>query len=83
MVQAHDYQHIIQQAQQFLAQEQLSGWLIYDYRHSNPIFRQVVTPLRSCDPPLLSLHTRLRASPTADASRGRRKVRCRRSRGNG
>ena len=44
MVQAYDYQHIIQQAQQFLAQEQLSGWLIYDYRHSNPIFRQVVTP---------------------------------------
>jgi Xaa-Pro dipeptidase len=31
-------------AQVFLSQEQLPGWLIYDYRHSNPIFWQVVAP---------------------------------------
>jgi Xaa-Pro aminopeptidase len=31
-------------AQGFLAQEGLPGWLIYDYRGSNPIFRQVVSP---------------------------------------
>jgi Xaa-Pro dipeptidase len=35
---------VFRDAQQFLLQEQLPGWLIYDYRHSNPIFRQVVTP---------------------------------------
>ena len=29
-------------AQGFLAQEGLPGWLIYDYRGSNPIFRQAV-----------------------------------------
>ena len=31
-------------AQQFLRQEDLPGWLIYDYRRSNPVFWQVVTP---------------------------------------
>ena len=31
-------------AQQFLRQENLPGWLIYDYRRSNPVFWQVVTP---------------------------------------
>ena len=31
-------------AQAFLRQEGLPGWLIYDYRHSNPIFWQAVTP---------------------------------------
>lgn len=31
-------------AQGFLAQEGLPGWLIYDYRDSNPIFKQVVGP---------------------------------------
>ena len=31
-------------AQAFLRQEDLPGWLIYDYRHSNPIFWQAVTP---------------------------------------
>ena len=35
---------IFQDAQEFLAREGLPGWLIYDYRHSNPIFWQVVTP---------------------------------------
>ncbi len=31
-------------AQAFLREEELPGWLIYDYRHSNPIFWQAVTP---------------------------------------
>ncbi len=31
-------------AQEFLTSEEIPGWLIYDYRQSNPIFRQVVTP---------------------------------------
>ena len=31
-------------AQQFLAQESIPGWLVYDYRHSNPIFWQLITP---------------------------------------
>jgi len=32
----------IHTAQEFLSQEDLPGWLIYDYRRSNPIFWQVV-----------------------------------------
>jgi Xaa-Pro aminopeptidase len=35
---------IFRDAQRFLQQEGLPGWLIYDYRHSNPIFWQIVTP---------------------------------------
>ena len=35
---------IFQDAQEFLAREDLPGWLIYDYRHSNPIFWQVLSP---------------------------------------
>jgi Xaa-Pro aminopeptidase len=35
---------VFSNAQELLRQEQLPGWLIYDYRHSNPIFWQVVTP---------------------------------------
>lgn len=35
---------IFQDAQEFLAREGLPGWLIYDYRHSNPIFWQVLSP---------------------------------------
>ena len=35
---------IFQAAQAFLRQEDLPGWLIYDYRHSNPIFWQAVIP---------------------------------------
>ena len=31
-------------AQEFLSREKMPGWLIYDYRQSNPIFRQVITP---------------------------------------
>ncbi len=35
---------LLKTAQEFLAAEKLSGWLVYDYRQSNPIFRQLVTP---------------------------------------
>jgi len=35
--------NVIKYAQQFLQQEQIPGWLIYDYRHSNPIFPQVIS----------------------------------------
>ena len=35
---------VYQDAQEFLTREELPGWLIHDYRGSNPIFRQVVTP---------------------------------------
>lgn len=34
----------IASAQDSLAQEEIPGWLIHDYRSSNPIFRQVITP---------------------------------------
>ncbi len=44
MAQSHHFRHILREAQQFLTQEDIPGWLIYDYRHSNPIFWQVVTP---------------------------------------
>ena len=44
MQQPRSFQQIIGEAQQFLTWEGIPGWLIYDYRHSNPIFRQVVTP---------------------------------------
>ena len=42
MTQPHSFQHILREAQQFLTQEGIPGWLIYDYRHSNPVFWQVV-----------------------------------------
>ena len=44
MTQPHGFQHILREAQQFLTQEGIPGWLIYDYRHSNPVFWQVVAP---------------------------------------
>ena len=31
-------------AQDFLTTQSLPGWLVYDYRDSNPIFRQLITP---------------------------------------
>ena len=34
----------LSRAQEFLAAENLSGWLVYDYRQSNPIFGQLITP---------------------------------------
>ena len=27
-----------------MAQDGIPGWLVYDYRESNPIFRQVIQP---------------------------------------
>ena len=36
--------NVIQAAQEFLQAEGLPGWLVYDYRGSNPIFLQVITP---------------------------------------
>ena len=33
---------VYQSAQDYMSQHGLPGWLIYDYRHSNPIFPQVV-----------------------------------------
>ncbi len=38
------YSQIVQDAQEYLRREALPGWLIHDYRHSNPIFWQVVPP---------------------------------------
>ena len=29
-----------------MAQSGLDGWLLYDYRHINPIFSQVLGPLQ-------------------------------------
>ena len=54
-------------AQAFLTQESLPGWLVYDYRDSNPIFKQLVTPsghvtrpcflyVPSASPPSLMAH---------------------------
>ena len=58
---------ILAAAQEFLVQDGLPGWLIYDYRQSNPIFRHIVTPsghvTRPCflsipaaSPPILLVH---------------------------
>lgn len=33
---------VISDAQRFLRQEGIPAWLVYDYRHSNPIFRRVI-----------------------------------------
>ncbi len=35
---------VISDAQEFLRQEGIPAWLIHDYRHSNPIFPQVIAP---------------------------------------
>ena len=37
-------ENVIQASQEFLKAEGLPGWLVYDYRGLNPIFRQVITP---------------------------------------
>ncbi len=44
MPQMRSFEQIVAAAQQFLLQEEIAGWLIYDYRGSNPIFRQVTPP---------------------------------------
>ena len=35
---------VISDAQEFLRQEGIPAWLVHDYRHSNPIFPQVIPP---------------------------------------
>ena len=53
----------IASAQEFLTQEKIPGWLIYDYRQSNPIFRQVITPSGHVTRPCF-LYVPPSASPT-------------------
>ena len=59
--------NIYKTAQDFLSQEGLTGWLVYDYRDSNPVFNQLVTPsghvtrpcflyVASVSPPRLLVH---------------------------
>ena len=38
------FQNVYQAAQEFMAQDGIPGWLVFDYRESNPIFRQVIQP---------------------------------------
>ena len=38
------FENVYRAAQEFMAQDGLPGWLVYDYRESNPIFRQVIRP---------------------------------------
>ena len=54
---------VFQDAQEFLTRDQLPGWLIHDYRGSNPIFRQVVAPLGHVTRPCL-LYIPARGIPT-------------------
>ena len=42
--QAPHFQNVYDAAQEFMAQDGLPAWLVYDYRESNPIFRQVIRP---------------------------------------
>ena len=44
MTQIFDYQAIYKSAQEFLVAGGIPGWLVYDYRGANPIFRQVISP---------------------------------------
>ena len=41
---AGDFQSVYRAAQEFMAQDETPGWLVYDYRESNPVFRQVIRP---------------------------------------
>jgi Xaa-Pro dipeptidase len=41
---AAHFEHVYRAAQEFMAQDNIPGWLVYDYRESNPIFRQVIQP---------------------------------------
>ncbi len=41
---AGDFQPVYRAAQEFMAQDETPGWLVYDYRESNPVFRQVIRP---------------------------------------
>ena len=42
--QATEFERVYIAAQEFMAQDEIPGWLVYDYRESNPIFRQVIRP---------------------------------------
>ena len=42
--QATPFHNVYDAAREFMAQEQIPGWLVFDYRESNPIFRQVIRP---------------------------------------
>ena len=42
--QAPRLQDVYDAAQEFMAQNGMPAWLVYDYRESNPIFRQVIQP---------------------------------------
>ena len=42
--QATHFENVYRYAQEFMAQDDIPGWLVYDYRESNPIFRQVIRP---------------------------------------
>ena len=39
-----EQQDIYRTAQEYLTQEGIPGWLVYDYRKANPVFWQVITP---------------------------------------
>ena len=41
---ATSYPNVYRAAQDFLSAEGIPGWLVYDYRSSNPLFRQVISP---------------------------------------
>ena len=41
----------IQNSQQFLREEGISGWLLYDYRGMNPIFWDTVGPIANVTRP--------------------------------
>ena len=41
-IKASDFHEVYRAAQEFLRSEEIPGWLVYDYRSSNPIFRQII-----------------------------------------
>ena len=43
-IQDTEFQSVYRAAQEFMAQEGTPGWLVYDYREANPVFRQVIRP---------------------------------------
>lgn len=53
---------ILKDAQEYLCREGIPGWLIYDYRQSNPIFWQVLAPSGHVTRPCF-LHIPARGAP--------------------
>lgn len=39
-----EFQPVYRAAQEFMAQDDIPAWLVYDYRQSNPVFRQLIRP---------------------------------------